>query len=107
MTTEQRAVVMDTTHALHAGLAATIDAHDSTHQDADSGNHRAPTTILGDCPALQAILPMLLLALLALFANERTRRAVNLLRRVRRTIAQPPPPLAPQHRRAMLQIFLI
>ena len=98
-----------------AGIASTIEAAGAMiakgvpHKDTSAGG-RAPAlphSTLGDCPAQQAVLPLLLL-LLVLAGLPRLhvaapRATAPLLGWRARFVL--PPPLAPARRRAFLQVF--
>lgn len=107
MTTEQHAAVMDTTHALHAGVATAAQMIGIAHRaDSEIGEEQVPTTILDACPAQQAILPLLLLVVLLLFASGQLGQGGASLRQ-RQPVAAPLLPLTLQRRLAFLQVFLI
>jgi hypothetical protein len=82
----------------------------ATHRDADGGKGApaAPHPVLGDCPAQQAVLPLLLVLLalgsLVALRTTATRDTGHLLSW--HLCFSLPPPLAPARRRALLQVFL-
>jgi len=104
MTTEQHAAVMDLPYTNATML---VDALGPAHYaDTDTGERHAPTTILGDCPAQRAILPLLLLIVLTLLTASLRRSARMRPQQPGRLVA-PPLPLTLPRRLALLQTFLI
>lgn len=104
MTTEEHAAAMGATHSLHSGALQAIAATAASHHN--TGEHQAPTTVLDDCPAQQAILPLLLLVALTLLATGATGWRPIFPRQHHR-VSDPPFPLTVPRRLALIQVFLI
>lgn len=112
MASERHAMVMGPLH--ERVFPAPVAVSGATMPDAsdpiEERRPRAPQPILGECPAQQAILPLLLMVLLLAGACLWVGRA-SLLPADSRAWSRSlrdflPPPLAPARRRALLQVFL-
>lgn len=111
MLTARHIVVMAPQHGIATDGAATVldaadDAMAHDHRPAPHDQH----SLLGDCPAVQALLPGLLaLPLLASILIALLATYLPGLRADARGLPAPfhPPPRPPSERRARLQVFLI
>lgn len=78
-----------------------------------SAEGRLPSTpmpLMGDCPAQQAVFPLLLLLALLLglaLSTSTQERREDVARRLRLPREMVPPLMPPQQRRALLQVFII
>jgi hypothetical protein len=95
-------------HTNHA-LAVTSSAPMQAIPVAAPTSPTAPRSVLDGCPVAQATLPGALLLLLLTFLLGTQTRGVALTtpRSWWQLLRDPPPPLAPDRRRALLQVFLI
>jgi hypothetical protein len=114
MATDHHSVAMEPLSALtevtdwSVDLLATLGAGGHEHSSGRERMPAAPHPVLGDCPAQQAVLPLLLVLVILValaFARGGTTLVASGLPRHWPAWWSLPPPLPASRRRALLQVF--